>query len=902
MSSRVLYPPVLDSYMPAFQAGESSYCRVYFSLSKFNAAIDFTSVHISVMKQSNGLNVVKQVDSAVDGNMRYRSTGIILNAKPIPVQGEDNLYYVDIYNQELSSKDDTAGFYNKDKESSLENKKLGYEGWIPGWIYKIQIRLSPVDYDGSTGQAEWLNNNAYQFSEWSTICTVKAIGKMDLIIPIIDYNSQDENQVHTDDMVTALYFSTMNFSGRIISEDPSEVLYKYSLKIFDIDENLLEDSGELYSNQYQNNNEFNYLVKYEFQDNHEYKLIFNYVTNNGYNFTLINRFNISLIQIEKLSCKILTIENDDEGLIEEYTSLQSEEEEGRVCLKLYASNEDLYTGNICIRRASSKTKYTEWEDIKIFNVAQQTINSLPVVYDYTIESGIFYIYGVQSIDDMGNRSPLEKIENHIIRNFEYSYLLGENNQQLKLMFNNTMQNYKIQLMESKLETIGGQYPIITRNSALNYRIISINGLISFLMDENKTFTDKVKLHGDIAKEYDEYNNKDKKYFYSTEHKHKSISNEDSPSYKNIELEVEEKQEQKDKDLIQPQYDYIYERDFRQAVLDFLHNGKPKLFKSPTEGNIIVRITDINCVPNQPTSRLIYEFSSTGNEIAEATYENYLKYNFLDPGQWSSELFINEFHIGQLQMDFTPTTNIFYEIYNKYDGGDRNYGGYRKTLKSVQNIKITMEEPPFRIKNSFGDTYDLVSGNNIQLNGKLITIYGNSRIYEFDNRLVYTKNDELYLLGDAEGKHQTVRATIDFIYNIQTEKYQEKQKQSVQNATGTGQIYHSFNPGDSIYDELYYKYYINWEKDFRELNKLTSIEIEANPGTIFAIQDYKDGSDIELHEINDTGVLRLYDIEVIKKFNYIGVRNSKTGEIDETKATDALINYIYVLSKGTYKGE
>lgn len=854
MSSKVLYPPVLDSYMPAFQAGDKSYCRVYFSLSKFNASIDFMSVHISIMKQSNGLNVVNPIDSEVEGEFRYRSTGIIINAQPKPVAGEDNLFYVDIYNEELSSEDKTIGF--------------GYHGWIPGWIYKIQIRLSPINYDGSTGQAAWLNENAMKFSEWSTVCTVKAIGKMDLIIPVLDYNTQDENQVHTDDTVTALYLSTINFFGRIVSEDPSEVLYKYSLKIFDANDNLLEDSGELYSNYFQNNNEFNYLIKYEFQDNHEYKLVFNYVTNNEYNFTLINRINISLIQTTKINCKILSCENDEDNIMTEYTSFQEEEEEGRVCLKLYADNENLYNGNICIRRSSSKTNFTEWNDIKIFNVAQQTINSLPCIYDYTIESGVFYRYGVQSIDDMGNRGTLVKIDNLIMRNFEYSYLLGENNQQLKLMFNNTMPNYKIQLMESKVETIGGQYPIITRNSALKYRILPINGLISFWMDENKIFTDKLKIYGsDVA-----------------------------PLYTEIwELKRGERFE------VQRQYDYTYERDFRQVVLNFLHNGKPKLFKSPTEGNIIVRLTEINCVPNQSTDRMIYEFTSTGNELAEATYDNYLKYKFLEPGEWSSELYVNELHIGQLQMAFTPTTNVFYEIYNKYGGEDKNYGGYSKILKSIQNIRITIEDPPLRIKNSLGNNYDIVSGNNIQLNGKLITISGNQRIYEFDNRLNYTKNDVLYLLGDAEGKHQTINATIDFIYNIQTEEYQEKKKQSIQNTTNIGQIYHTFNPGDSIYDELYYKYYINWDREFRELNKITSIEIEANPGAVFAIQDFND-QNIELHEINDTGVLRLYNIEIVKKFNYIGMRDQKTGLIDETKSTDVLVNYICILAKGTYKGE
>ena len=55
-------------------------------------------------------------------------------------------------------------------------------------------------------------------------------------------------------------------------------------------------------------------------------------------------------------------------------------------------------------------------------------------------------------------------------------------------------------------------------------------------------------------------------------------------------------------------------------------------------------------------------------------------------------------------------------------------------------------------------------------------------------------------------------------------------------------------------------------------------------------------------MNETGTLRFYDIDNVKKFNYIGVRDPITGGIDETKPMDVLINYVYVLSKGTYKGE
>ena len=90
MASRVLYPPIVDSYMPAFNANDKA-CRIYFSLSKFNSSTDMTSVQATVVKQSTGMSVV----NTTDGDNRYRSTGIILN---IPfTQISDNLFYIYVY-------------------------------------------------------------------------------------------------------------------------------------------------------------------------------------------------------------------------------------------------------------------------------------------------------------------------------------------------------------------------------------------------------------------------------------------------------------------------------------------------------------------------------------------------------------------------------------------------------------------------------------------------------------------------------------------------------------------------------------------------------------------------------------------------------------------------------------
>ena len=63
-------------------------------------------------------------------------------------------------------------------------------------------------------------------------------------------------------------------------------------------------------------------------------------------------------------------------------------------------------------------------------------------------------------------------------------------------------------------------------------------------------------------------------------------------------------------------DNIYlERKFRLELLDWLTNGKPKLFRSPTEGNYIVRLMNVSLTPNDTLGRMLYTFNCTAYEMA-----------------------------------------------------------------------------------------------------------------------------------------------------------------------------------------------------------------------------------------------------------------------------------------------
>jgi len=57
------------------------------------------------------------------------------------------------------------------------------------------------------------------------------------------------------------------------------------------------------------------------------------------------------------------------------------------------------------------------------------------------------------------------------------------------------------------------------------------------------------------------------------------------------------------------------------VLEWLTNGKPKLFRSPGEGNFIVRLMNTSLSPNDTLGRMLHTFSCTAYEIAEYNHKN-----------------------------------------------------------------------------------------------------------------------------------------------------------------------------------------------------------------------------------------------------------------------------------------
>ena len=829
MASTTLYPPLVDSYTAAFIPStlEDGTCRVYYSLSKFSSSVEnIRAIHFLITKQSSGESVIYRQDDPDNG--RYRMAGVLMvqgNNFMNAVDGEDNLYYTDIVGSDVGM-------------------------WNEGWIYKIQIRFSNLAYDSSMGQAAWLNQHASEFSEWSSYTITKAISKPVITIPLFDYNSSLVNNNSNSIASYNIFSSTLDVSGAYSNADASEILYSYKVKLKDNNGKLLEESDLIYANQYIPN-QFNYIFKTELENEKEYDFELDYETLNKYTNTIKIHFAVALL-ISEITDNIQLLTAED-ALAQPYTSIEEEQSDGRIGLKLYYKDEIPYFGNVCIRRSDSRTNFTVWDDIAFVQITvpdgEKSVNDLPLIYDYTAESGVWYQYGIQFIDLDGYRSTMVK-HAPIKREYDYAFILGENNQQLRLEYNHTINSFKTNLSDSKLDTIGGQYPFITRNGNMKYKTFPINGLISFNMDEHNLFTTMKDIY-----QYDEV----------------------VDLYNQEEITM---------------YDYTYERDFRNKVIEFLQDGKYKLFKSPTEGNIIVRLMDVNTTPDAKLGRLISNFSANAHEVATANMANYKKYGFCTPGEFKNSLTVTDTRFGQLMESVSKGQNIITLIVNKYKR--ENIIGTNEVVIAIDNLDITIEGPEADVE-LYRTTPGYILNTNQSGDIKIFNNY-----FNFDG-MVFSPTDTLSV---KEAGADTVDVILNFTYTVSITPTENKRIKQKMVTVLPGEISKTMYPGECVFDQVYIKYFYDWEQQYSIVREINEVEIEADAGTVFDIMDANDITKFDRFVMNDTNTFKISSdkIPYIKDIIYVGKSiTTEEGEsvvdLNESGKADVSIKYIVKVEEG-----
>ena len=185
--------------------------------------------------------------------------------------------------------------------------------------------------------------------------------------------------------------------------------------------------------------------------------------------------------------------------------------------------------------------------------------------DLCVEQGVTYYYSIRKTTPTLYYA--RKISNPVSVDYE-DIFIGDGEKQLRVQFNPKVSSFKNTILEQKIDTIGSKYPFIFRNGDVNYKEFSVSGLISYLMDNEDLFIAKEELGLDA--------------------KASTINLAD--------------------------YNFYAERKFKLEVLNWLTNGKSKIFRSPAEGVYVVRLMNVSLSPEETLGRLLHNFNATAYEV------------------------------------------------------------------------------------------------------------------------------------------------------------------------------------------------------------------------------------------------------------------------------------------------
>lgn len=534
-----LYPPIVDTYVPSFlvdSGTDKDICRIYFTLSQFNTMEDIANIQVTVRSQYTNLSVLDK--------SKYPSEIMITNIQEDITKTSDDRYYI-----ELNKTDIQGGKFEINQ------------------YYKVQMRFTHKDAPAApSNQAldAWLAANIDLFSEWSTVCLIRGISTPQLAVSGFT--------IEGGNISWANYNPIIYGAIRFANEEETEKLKSYQVKLYH-NGSLLTDSGIQYTNINNDPNSFTYTFKYNFIAGETYKFTIECVTLNLYSALATYEFSVA------------TEENE---ILDMSFGATADEENGRIVLNIKKSDiTEGFTGELVLRRASSNTNFTIWEDLKTYTYNGET-NIKETFNDMTIESGVWYKYYIQK-RSKGVAASTKYIKTPLMIIFDDMFLTTKD-RQLKIKFNPTVSSFKRIIQESRTDTLGSQFPLIRRNGHANYAQFPIGGLISFQIDESELFTSLEELFGDNLKLYASHN---------------------------------------DKNRITAANDIVYEKLFKDKVIEFLYNEQPKLFRSATEGNFIVKVMDASFTPNATLGRRIVSFTATAYEIAECNIENFKKYDILE---------------------------------------------------------------------------------------------------------------------------------------------------------------------------------------------------------------------------------------------------------------------------------
>ena len=720
---------------------------------------------------------------------------------------------------------------NDDNTITIRGSDLQDGSFKINTYYKIQIRFTKADVTSgpATNAADsWLMQNLEFFSEWSTVVLARGTSYSGIVLTNFPTDSTVILNNTSVRVVGKLQFENeqeQDFlqSYRIIVEDGSnpdseEPLYQT--------EDIFNEGGDL------GKNEINHLIKYAFQNSGDYIMYVAYKTKLGfegtsalYNFTIITDTSTATTDID--------------------INVTADNEEGRVAVQLSKTTPSEFNikNNVVILRASSKENFTIWEDVFVGEI-HETIGTILdyTWYDYTAESGVWYSYGIQVVDTYGARTIMNPLNrNYVMVAPEYSYLVADN-KQFKIKFDSNISSFKRSIPESKTDTIGSKYPFIKRNGYVDYRTFPISGLISYFTDEENTLTSKSEILGKYLDKYAQYN----------------------------------------KDNYIGEYnDYIYEKAFRDVVMDFLYKNNVKLFKSATEGNILVKLMDINFTPNTTLENYIYSFSCTAYEIDECSVENYDKYNIQNIYQEAPSLSDEEVEMTEVYSSYTGELASNENLLEVITTGQQSRALVNSTVSAeyLDYLKIQMNSEPYLIIDI--DGVPTIADENSDAD----SVYMGYIVYINEEPFVIS-SEGIYILSGEDIQITSVKfaknADVEIQYNaiLKTVMKREATVERVTYYSRVAQLAGPFMYQDSLYTKIWNAYYLEAPEEYKQiLVSVNSMNLDVEPGAIFYLRPSTKET-AERYVVGETGILNFYDESYVIKEAYFAGKHFEEATAEE----------------------
>lgn len=473
------------------------------------------------------------------------------------------------------------GKIGKEKIVGLNlNIPVPSSGMEIGSFYKIQVRYYKIKGEDETTEnnpgTETENESTpevvteetetkpiteKQVSEWSTVCYVKRINipKIDALFAAVAY------------IESPTFYGVCEFDA-----ESKEEIDKYAF-ILKANGFPVQESGWLQHNV--NIKCDSYIFPLALDDFTTYTVVYKIKSVNGFEYstedvikTEDDTFTTAFELVnESYDFRFCDKPYDEEQCLNDYDN-------GCIKLVLEYNKNNLTTANIILRRTSEKSNYEHWEDLQYDYITNLLDSQKKIWYDYTVEHGISYLYGVQVVNSEGQRGPLTKLSKPIKAEFEDIFLVDKD-MIMKIRYNPKVSNFKRNLLEIKQDTIGNKYPFILKNGNSNYFSFSLGGLISKCIE------------GQIINQYRQLTNNNEE---------KNIA-EPLTSLSDVNI--------------------YNERIYREKIEKFLTNGKAKLFKSATEGNKLVYLIQTSLTPEDKLGRMLYSFTTTAYEIADSLLLN-----------------------------------------------------------------------------------------------------------------------------------------------------------------------------------------------------------------------------------------------------------------------------------------